>query len=290
MKLRYVVENEELVKSVLKNRLHISKRLMKKLKDNNKIMKNDESVFVNVLAEAGDVIEVDIDFEEQCDNIVSTEMPLDIVYEDECYIILNKPAKIETHPTCANYNNTLANGLKYYFEQNNIKKKIRPVNRLDKETSGLIIFAKNEYIQEQLAQQMKSNLLKKEYIAIVEGVMEKNNYVINAPIKRKNGSILERCISEDGDMAITECNVMQRLNNMTVVNCRLKTGRTHQIRVHLSYIGYPIISDFLYGSRSKLIDRQALHSYKLEFINPIMNKEVKYEIKLPEDMMNIICI
>lgn len=287
MKLKYVVEEEELIKQILKNRLHISKRLLKKLKDNNRITKNGEAVFVNVLAEAGDIIEADIEFEEECENIVPTKMQLDIVYEDNAYIILNKSAKIETHPTCANYENTLANGLKHYFERKNIKRKIRPVNRLDKETSGLIIFAKNEYVQEQLVQQMKQNILKKEYIAIVEGIIEDETGTINAPIKRKEDSILERKVAEDGDIAITEYEVMRRLKDKTVVKCKLKTGRTHQIRVHMNYIGHPIVSDFLYGSRSSEIDRQALHSYKLEFIHPITKETVNYEIELPEDMKKL---
>lgn len=286
MKLRYEAESEELIKQILRSKMHLSKRLIKKLKDNQRITKNGENVFVNAITKPGDIVEVDIDFEEECENIVPTNMPINIVYEDEEYIILNKPAKIETHPTCANYENTLANALRYYYEENHIKKKIRPVNRLDKETSGLIVFAKNEFVQECLVQQMKSGEFKKEYIAIVEGTVEAESGVINAPIKRKEGSILERCIDPDGDIAITEYEVMQKLENRTVVKCKLKTGRTHQIRVHMQHIGHPLVGDFLYGKRSELIDRQALHSYKIQFKHPINNQEVVYEIELPEDMKN----
>jgi len=284
MILKYVVENEKVVKKILYDRLNLSKRLVTRLKNGNRILKNGNKVFVNEAVVKSDVVEVDIDFEEECENIVPTKMDLVIIYEDEAYIILNKPAKIETHPTCANYTNTLANGLMYYFKQNGIKKKIRPVNRLDKETSGLIVFAKNEYVQEQLVKQMKDNVMNKEYIAIVEGIVEKNEGEINAPIKRKSDSILERCVSEDGDNAITEYEVINRLNKMTVVKCKLKTGRTHQIRVHMAYIGHSIVSDFLYGTRSEFIDRQALHSYKLEFVHPLNGKNVVYEIPLPKDM------
>ena len=290
MKLKYEVNIEQQIKQILKNEFHLSKRLITKLKQDNRITKNGEAVFVNIFATTGDIIEVDIDFEEECENIVPTYMPLDIIYQDDSYIVINKPPKIETHPTCANFENTLANGLKYYYVQNNIKKKIRPVNRLDKETSGLIVFAKNEYIQEQLIQQMKSNIFKKEYIAIVEGIIEYKTGIINAPIKRKDGSILERCVAQDGDVAITDYEVIKTLKDKTIVKCKLKTGRTHQIRVHMEYIGHPIISDFLYGTRNNIIDRQALHSYKIQFIHPITKKKVVYELGIPEDMKKIINI
>ena len=287
MNLRYEVIREETIKGILKSKLNISKRLIKKLKDNNKIIKNGKSAFVNEIAKSGDIVEVNIDFEESSENIVATEIPLDIIYEDSAYIILNKPAKIETHPTCANYSNTLANGLKYYFEKKNIHRKIRPVNRLDKDTSGLIIFAKNEFIQDQLICQMKNDVFKKEYIAIVEGKVENDAGIIDAPIKRKEQSIIERCVSPDGEIAITEYEVIRRLEDKTIIKCMLKTGRTHQIRVHMNYIKHPIIGDFLYGQKSDLIDRQALHSYKLQFLHPINKQIVNYEINLPEDMKRL---
>ena len=289
MKLTYkVIDNYTTVKQIIKNEFHISKRLLIKLKQNNRITKNNESVYINEPVKIGDIIEVDLSFEEESENIIATNISINIIYEDDAYIVINKQPKIETHPTVANFENTLANGVKYYFQQNNINKKIRPVNRLDKETSGIIIFAKNEYIQEQLIHQMKNGVFEKEYLAIVEGKLEQQKGTINAPIKRKEGSILERCVSADGQNAITEYEVLQTRAQYTLLRCKLKTGRTHQIRVHMSYIGHPIVSDFLYGSRNTKIDRQALHSEKIKFIHPITKEYVCYTCDLPQDMKTVI--
>ena len=167
MKLAYTIKQTDTyadVKSVLLSKWYLSKRLILKLKTNNKILLNEIPVFVSTKVKTGDKIEVDIDFEEESPNIVPTQMKLEIIYEDDSYIVLNKPAKIETHPTCANYSNTLSNGLKFYFDSIGIHRKIRPINRLDKDTSGIILFAKNEYIQECLIRQMKENIFQKEYI------------------------------------------------------------------------------------------------------------------------------
>lgn len=288
MELTYKVKNENKVKETLKNQFDFSKRFLKKLKDNNRIYKNGLSTYLDTQVQNGDLISVNIDFEEDSPNIIATNIPIKIIYEDESYIIINKEAGIETHPTCSNYENTLANGVKYYYEQNNIKRKIRPVNRLDKDTSGLIIFAKNEYVQEELIKQMKSRTFKKEYMAVVEGLFEEKMGIIDAPIKRKEGSILERCIDANGDIALTEYFALEEFNNMTLVKCKLKTGRTHQIRVHMKYIGHSIVGDFLYGIRDGRINRQALHSYKLEFIHPINKEHVVYEICLPEDILKLV--
>jgi len=291
MKLTYVIKQTDTysnIKSVLQNELNLSKRLILKLKTNNKIFLNGNLEYVTKEVKINDKIEVEIDFEEDSENIVPTEMKLDIIYEDDAYLVLNKPAKIETHPTCANYENTLSNGVKFYFNSIGLKRKIRPINRLDKDTSGLIIFAKNEYIQECLIKQMKNNEFQKEYLAILEGILEQTHGLINAPIKRKQESIIERCVAPDGDMAMTEYEVISYNGNKSIVKFILKTGRTHQIRVHSKYIGHPILGDFLYGNRSLEIDRQALHSYKTKFIHPITKQIVQYETTIPDDMLQII--
>ena len=177
-----------------------------------------------------------------------------------------------------------------YARSIGLKKKIRPVNRLDKNTSGLVVFAKNEYIQECLVKQMKNNLFYKEYIAVCEGKFEKNKDVINAPIARKEESIIERCIDKNGDVAITEYKVLKynETKNYSIVKCILKTGRTHQIRVHLSYIGHPILGDTLYGNSSCLINRQALHAYKISFLHPITKQNVQYTSSLPSNINKLV--
>ena len=188
------------------------------------------------------------------------------------------------------YENSLSNGIKYYFDKIGLKKKIRPVNRLDKDTSGIVIFAKNEYIQECLVKQMKKNVFSKEYLAICEGIFEKRSGTITAPIARKENSIIERCVKEDGDISITHYNVL-KINssyNYSIVKLLLETGRTHQIRVHLSHIGHPILGDTLYGNGSTKINRQALHALKVSFVHPISKKEVCYIAPIPNDMKNLL--
>ena len=293
MKLTYkITENDNYlnIKELLKAYFNISDRLLLKLKRNKKILVNGISSNINSILSVNDLVEVLIDFEDDNSNIVPTKMKLDIIYEDDAYIIINKPAGVPVHPSMDHFTDSLSNGVRYYFDQIELKKKIRPVNRLDKNTSGLVIFAKNEYIQESLVKQMKNNDFYKEYIAICEGKFEKESGIINAPIARKENSIIERCVSKSGDNAITEYEVIKynQEKNYSIVKCILKTGRTHQIRVHMSYIGHPILGDTLYGNSSKLIDRQALHSYKIEFIHPTLQRKVSYVAKLYNDMNNLI--
>ena len=289
MKLEYKVDKEnKTINQIINEKFQLSSRLFSKLIREKLIKLNGKSVDTREKASEGDIITIDLDYKENSSNILPKKMDLKIIYEDECMLILNKLAGIAVHPSYEHYENSLANGVKYYFEHKNIYKKIRPVNRLDLNTSGIIIFAKNEYIQENLIRQMAKNIFKKEYIAIVTGRIKKNRGKIDALIARKQDSIIERCISEEGQKAITEYEVMQRAKDYTVVKCKLLTGRTHQIRVHMAYIGYPLLGDTLYGGSTEKINRQALHCYKLEFLHPITNKNMKYEVEVPNDMKQLI--
>ena len=279
-------DNFSNLKELLKVYFNISDRLLLKLKKNNKILVNGKIANINSSLLPDDLVEVLLDFEEDNSNIIPVKMNLNILYEDDALLIINKPAGIPVHPSMDHFTDSLSNGVRYYFDTINLKKKIRPVNRLDRNTSGIVIFAKNEYIQECLVRQMKSGLFKKEYIAICEGKFEREEGTINAPIGRKENSIIERCVNENGDTAITEYKVLKydETNNYSIVKCNLKTGRTHQIRVHLSYIGHPILGDTLYGNPSNLVSRQALHSYRVKFIHPISREEVTFIAELPSDM------
>ena len=221
--------------------------------------------------------------------LANKDIPTDIIYEDEALLILDKPAGIAVHPSISHYTDSLANGVKYYFDTIGLKRKIRPVNRLDLNTSGLIVFAKNEYVQECLIQQMQTNEFKKEYLAIVHGIFENVQGTINLPIARKENSIIERCISENGQEAITHYEVLKTSNDLSLVHCTLQTGRTHQIRVHMSAIGHPLVGDTLYGSDfSDSITRQALHSYKISFIHPISHQIFSFTSELPDDIKSSI--
>lgn len=285
MRLAYVNSSKySNVKEVLKAEFSMSDRLLLKLKKLDKIYLNGNVTSVNHPVLENDLIECYLDYEEDNSNIVPTEMPLNIIYEDEAYIVVSKNAGIPVHPSMDHYTDSLSNGIAFYFNQIGLKKKIRPVNRLDKDTSGIVIFAKNEYIQECLVRQMKSKEFIKKYIAVVNGNLDNLEGTINAPIARKEGSIIERCVSETGDIAITHYKVLKRKTDFDIVECILETGRTHQIRVHFAYLGHSLLSDTLYGTSSSLINRQALHAYKVEFTHPLSKKKVKYIATVPEDL------
>ena len=278
MILKYVISDTkyENINQILKQEFHVSTRLQHKLIKNKHIYLNNKIIDTRSSVSINDIITVDLDFDEESDNIIATNMQLNIVYEDNCFLILNKPAGIAVHPSMKHYNNSIANGVKFYFEDIGLHKKIRPINRLDLNTSGLVIFAKNEYVQETLSKQMAEKMFQKYYIAIVEGIFEKKIGTINLPIARKENSIIERCISPMGQESITDYEVINEFDSLSVVKCHLQTGRTHQIRVHMSAIGHPLLGDTLYGTSSTLISRQALHSYKISFIHPITNQNMNF--------------
>ena len=292
MEITYTIEeNNKTIKQILKERLFISDRLLTFLKKNSLILYNNDKITnLNILARLNSTVTVDLNFEEDNNNIVPIKMDLKIIYEDEALLIIDKPAGIPVHPSILHYTNSLSNGVKYYFDSINLKKKIRPVNRLDRNTSGIVIFAKNQYIQECLIHQMQTKEFKKTYLAVVEGHLKKLNGTIDAPITRKENSIIERCVAENGEKSITHYKVLKQNfeKNYDIVECLLETGRTHQIRVHLSYIVHPLIGDTLYGNNSKYISRQALHAYKVEFIHPITNKLTQFTSGLPKDFVSFI--
>ena len=295
MELEFIVKDEKYfnIKEVLKAHFEISDRLLIKLKKNKKIYLNNTLAYVDKKIKQGDIIKIDMNFEEESENIVPIEMDLNIIFEDNYLLIINKPAGIPVHPSIAHYKNSLSNGVKFYFNTIGLNKKIRPVNRLDKDTSGIVIFAKHEYIQELLIKQMKTSIFKKEYQAILTGHLTNKNGKIDASIARKDGSIIEREINfETGEKAITYYRVLNEfyINDtpLSLVNFLLETGRTHQIRLHSKYLGNPIIGDTLYGEKSNLINRQALHAYKISFIHPISKENIILEIDLPDDMKKIL--
>ena len=272
MILEYIVNKNDINKTVneiINKRFNLSNRLFTKLLKNKKIFINGKNIDTRLKANEKDKIKIDLNYNEDNSNIVSKKMNLDIVYEDEVILVLNKPKGIAVHPSIRHFEDSLASGVKYYFESIGIHKKIRPVNRLDLNTSGLIVFAKNEYVQENLIKQMQTKTFTKEYLAIVTGILDNKKGIIDKPIARKEGSIIERCVSETGQRAITEyevikevcnnskiisaasniCKLKSEIEKYSLVKCKLLTGRTHQIRVHFAYIGHPLLGDSLYGKK-----------------------------------------
>ena len=287
MKLEFKNSNNlyKTVKDVLKKHFLISDRLILKLKRNQKILVNKKIASPHTFLNLNDEIIADISFNKKSENIVPIKMDLNIIFEDATMLIVNKSPNLPVHPSMAHFSDSLSNGIQYYFMQNHIKTKIRAVNRLDKDTSGLVIFAKNEYVQENLSRQMQHHTFEKSYQAILTGNLSQKTGIINAPISRKENSIIEREISPNGQKAITHFELIQNFENYCLVEFNLETGRTHQIRVHSKYIGHSILGDTLYGSASKLISRQALHAYKIVFFHPLTKQKMQFETSLPNDML-----
>lgn len=291
MELTYIIKAQDTyknVKDVLIKHFKISHRLLTKLKRQNCIYKNDIKCFVNDNVLINDKISVSFNYSEE-NNIVPINIPIDIIYEDESLLIVNKPYNMPVHPSHSHYTDSLSNGISYYFNSIKLYKKIRPVNRIDKDTSGIVVFAKNEYIQECLISQMKEHIFQKEYIAICDGILEGSG-IIDAPIARKAESIIEREININGEKAVTHYNILATSikHNFSVIQCKLETGKTHQIRLHMKHIGYPLLGDSLYGVPSSFINRQALHSYKIEFIHPISLENITCIAPLPNDIENCV--
>ncbi|MDI3310234.1 MAG: RluA family pseudouridine synthase [Thermoanaerobacterium sp.] len=259
-----------------------SPTLIRKYKNRGEMLVNGEISIVNKIVFEGDIVELFLDDENT--SVSPEKMDLHICYEDDDILVVNKDAGIVVHPTAGHPDGTLANGVAWYYEKNNINAPIRPVNRLDRDTSGLIIFAKNPFMQNYLQIVCP---MKKLYIAIVQGDLEDRG-TIDLPIKRKPGSTIERMVDDDGDTAVTDFYVLKRGEELSLVKLELKTGRTHQIRVHLSHIGHPIIGDTLYGSDTSYIKRQALHAYRLTFRQPFIGKCISIYSPIPEDMKAVL--
>lgn len=288
LEYKVINNNYKNINQILKQEFKLSARLMHKVIINKLVLLNNKQIDTRSSINIGDNVKIDLNYEEENDNIVPVKMNLDILFEDDCLLIINKPAGIAVHPSILHFEDSLSNGIRFYFDSIGLKKKIRPVNRLDLDTSGIIVFAKNEFVQECLIRQMNNNIFKKEYIAIVTGHLKEKSGVINLPIARKENSIIERCISEKGQNAITKYEVIKELDSISVVKCFLETGRTHQIRVHFMAIGHPLIGDSLYGSKSSLINRQALHCYSISFVHLITKEVLNITCNLPKDMENIL--
>ena len=219
------------------------------------------------------------------EDILPVKMDLNIVYEDEYLMVINKPSGLVVHPGNGNYNNTLVNGLMYYTKNlSDVGGEFRPgiVHRIDKDTSGLLLIAKTNQVHEILADDFKNKRIKREYIALLDGVFMGGSATIDAPIGRDKQNRERMAVVEDGKHAVTHLKVLKRYDQYTLVSCILETGRTHQIRVHMAYIGYPVHNDPVYSKREATSFGQFLHSYKMNFVHPITKKGMEFVCPLPK--------
>lgn len=288
MKEILVEESDIRIDCFLAGKLDISRSKVQKLIKAGKVLVNGKTTTNNYLVQSYDTIQVndELDFEI---HVQPEDIPIDIVYENDDLLVINKPSGMVTHPAPGNYSNTLVNALlgKYSLSTD----KIRPgiVHRLDKDTSGLMLVAKNDYAHAKLSLMIKEKRVKKTYLALVSGVIKHDSGTIDAPIGRDIKNREKMMVTDiNSKDAITHFKVIKRFDKYTLIECLLETGRTHQIRVHLSYIGYPIVNDPLYGK--EIIERefgQLLHSKKIEFDNPRDNKHLCFEVDAPSKFYEI---
>lgn len=268
--------------------LGYSSAILTKLRqDSNLSLINGSPAFLNTILKDGDVVTISLLEEKSSEKIPPINLPFNVVYEDEDIVIVNKPSKMPIHPSLNNYENTLGNAAAFYYSNESSPFVYRCVNRLDRDTTGLTIIAKNPLSGSILSYKENYSSIKKTYYAIVSnGDTIPASGTINRPIARKEGSTIERCISESGDHAITHFTLIDKRNNLALIKLNLETGRTHQIRVHMASIGHPLIGDFLYNPDDLTMNRQALHVGELSLIHPIKKEMLSFKAPLPDDMKN----
>lgn len=286
--ISYINEDENLtLKEVLLDKLNFSVRSFSKMKRYKTVKVNNQYIKPSDKINKGDLIKVKI--EEDMADFKPQNLNLPILYDDFDIIMVNKPPFMVVHPTKSHYENTIANGVTHYIMEKDEKVKVRFVNRLDMNTSGLVIVAKNPYAQFVLSSDMKEDKVEKMYIAIVKGVVKEDFGTINEPIYRPTDDSVKRIVHKDGQQSVTHFEVVERLKDATVLKLKLETGRTHQIRVHLNHIGHGIIGDELYGHVDEsLINRQALHAFSLKFKQPRTREDLEFMAPLPRDMEELI--
>lgn len=252
------------------------------------ILVNGVHYYMRQELSTGDHLQVQICETQNSEKIPPTKLALDIIYEDEDLLVLNKPAGMPIHPSLNNYTNSIANALAYYFQSQGKPFIFRCCNRLDRDTSGLTIVSKHLVSGSILSDMTKYRKVHREYLAIVRGSVTPSEGTIQAPLGRKDGTIIERTVDwEHGEDAVTHYKVVKEANGHSLVSLRLETGRTHQIRIHMKYLGYPLIGDYLYNPDMEYMTRQALHSHHMEFTHPITGEHMSFTAPLPEDMARV---
>lgn len=284
-------EQDFTVKQFLKSKGYSAQSMTELKKRPESVLRNSLPVFMTHRLNADDILQIHIMEENSSKNIIPVQLPLHIVYEDEDLIIVDKPAGMPIHPSENNRCNSLGNAVAWYFEQQRIPFVFRCINRLDHDTSGLTIIAKHMIsagILSAMAAEKGNQSICREYLAIVRGKVVPPEGTINAPLSRKPGSIIERTVDfQHGERAVTHYRVLKEENNHSLVSLALETGRTHQIRIHMKYLGYPLIGDYLYNPDMEHISRQALHSCRLSFTHPITGQKMDFSAPLPEDMESV---
>ncbi len=289
----YVVDRVSRIDKYLMEEMGISRSLVQKMIDSSYVLVNGHPVKCSYKLKINDVIRV-LDGYQEDTQIEAEDIDLDIVYEDEYLLVVNKPSGMVVHPAPGNYHGTLVNALMYHCNSlSGVNGAVRPgiVHRIDKDTSGLLVVAKNDMVHEDLARQIGEKSVTREYLALVDGVIMEDTATIDAPIGRDTQNRKKMCVTDvNSKDAITHILVLERYEKATLITCRLETGRTHQIRVHMSYIHHSVVNDPIYGKR-KMDDiqfGQMLHAKKLGFVHPVSKKYLEFEVDAPHQFYEIL--
>ncbi len=285
----YIVSKEdagEKFKDIINTRMNVSSRLIRKCDKKTQILCNGQHISMKYRVKEGDKLSIILPIEHN--QFELQKMDIACLYEDEDIMAVNKPPFVVVHPTKGVKSGTLANGLAYYFNRRDYDMKIRFINRIDRDTSGIVLVAKNSYAQSVLLDQMQAGYVDKKYYALVEGDVDNDKGTIDEPIGKKNDGDIHREVFDGGKRSITHYKVSHRYGNFTLLEIKIDTGRTHQIRVHLKHIGHPIMGDKLYGSSIEHINRQALHCCQMGFNLPKDNSRIVVDCDLPEDMERVV--
>ncbi|MFD2443210.1 RluA family pseudouridine synthase [Bacillus sp. CGMCC 1.16607] len=275
------------IKEFLKER-EISKAALTDIKfGGGGIFVNGKEVNVRYVLGEDDTLKVVFPLEIPSEGMRKENIPLNIVFEDEYLLVVNKPPFMNTIPSREHPTGSLANAILGYYERIGLIAAPHIVTRLDRNTSGLVLIAKHRHVHHLLSKQQKNGLVDRMYVALVHGQLGEDSGTVKEPIGRKLDSIIEREVTVNGQYACTHYQILQRYNEICYIQLKLETGRTHQIRVHMSYLGHPIVGDDLYGGEIELINRQALHCRKLSFFHPFNKKILSFEVPVASDMENI---
>lgn len=289
--LEYTVSLEEAgvtIKDFLRQKGYSRQNIVELKKQERSILVNGVWEYVTYRLQLGDLLQICMK-EKASEKIAPVNLPFPILYEDEDLMVIDKPADMPIHPSLNNYDNTLANAAAFYFNQKGIPFRFRCINRLDRDTTGLTVLAKNMVSCSILQEQMLKREIKREYLAIADGYIEEDSGIITAPIGRRDGSTIERMIDyENGEHAVTHFKVLERMADATLLSLILETGRTHQIRVHMASIGHPLLGDFLYNPKDQRMNRQALHAWHLSLKHPITGERMEWEADIPSDMKAVL--
>lgn len=277
-------QEENKLKSELLDKMNISVRMLCSIKKEKSVTVNGKYVPMHTMVYGGDIIKIELPHESN--EYEAQQMGIEVLYEDFDLLVVEKPFGMVVHPTRNHLENTMLNALKYYFDENGIKSKVRFVNRLDRDTSGILIVAKNAYAHSVLTKDTSMWEMHKKYIAVVEGKLDESGTIRLPIIKSEDG--IRRMVDENGQECVTHYRTIKSNERASFVELELETGRTHQIRVHMSAIGHPIFGDELYGGNMDFIERQALHCIELGFYSPRLEKEIRVKTKLHDDITELL--